>query len=166
MSVGIIFKLDRFVPFGFVFFLLKSQSLRFRPAVWNGPSSRALSPITAVNRLRSIAATPVFHPLSVLTYPKQRAVRAAHERVSTIVFFTTCSCVVRRAERARQRRCARHWLLRRHTGDLLLQQRLSALLQRADDHSLPARRHLEQPQQDTQMQRWETEEEKEGGGVI
>lgn len=56
MSVGIIFKLDRFVPFGFVFFFLKSQSLRFRPAVWNGPSSRALSPATAVNRLRSIAA--------------------------------------------------------------------------------------------------------------
>lgn len=59
--------------------------------------------------------------------------------------FPACSCVMRCAQRASERRCARYRLLRRYTGDLLLQQRLPTLLQRADDHSLPARRHLEQP---------------------
>lgn len=64
-----------------------------------------------------------------------------------------CSCVMRCAQCSSERRCAHCWLLRRHTGDLLLQQRLPAL-QRADDHSLPARRHLEQSQQDTPMLWW------------
>ena len=68
--------------------------------------------------------------------------------------LVVCSCVMRCAQCASERRCARCWLLCRHTGDLLLQQRLPAFLQRADDHSLPARRHLEQPQQDTPMHRW------------
>lgn len=68
---------------------------------------------------------------------------------------------MRRAQRASKWRCARCWLLRRHTGDLLLQQWLPTLLQRTDDHSLPARWYLEQPQQDTPMHRWEADEEGE-----
>lgn len=36
-------------------------------------------------------------------------------------FLAACSCVMWRAQRTSEWRCARRWLLRRHKGDLLLQ---------------------------------------------
>lgn len=49
MFVGIIFKVDPFVPFGFGFLPKKFPSLLFRPAAWNRLLSRALSPEMAVS---------------------------------------------------------------------------------------------------------------------
>lgn len=65
MFVGIIFKVGPFVSFGLCFFFPKNfQSLRFRPAAWNGVLSHALSPETAISRLQLIAAGVWFSPIS------------------------------------------------------------------------------------------------------
>lgn len=64
------------------------------------------------------------------------------------------SCVMWCAQRASEWRCSRCRLFRWYTSDLLLRQWLPAFLQRVNDNSLPVRRYLEQPQQDTWMHPW------------